>query len=997
MANQEVKVSLERCLGAAGTGACGQITEKDKLNYCSARESLCEELVFLLQEAVDMRWPFVPEKWQYKQDVTPNDKSNLSELIGGHLSQLLNVLEAAIVAREAEFALALLFLVDRFLYWTDQSGAVLKMSKLLHKRHPSAPVAPQLVIRQARVYLNSGKLQKAEYILSRLIINSGTTGCWKYHSESDRTLVQAVCLQIRGMILQKLGLWLEAAYLIWASLVGYYALPRPDKKGIGTSLGILANILLSMNDEDFRAFQTNPDVDLFLLGETSHRLLCAAKAAQMAVVYSQYTPLYVLTNVTAQGTCLLSYSFSVACHPKKRPEFLLKAKEAFEVGLLTNVEGQTITSKQELHTLIKAAYSLAVVHKWLDGPSESVTRATWACQEALTQFSHYTQADTRDRGGICAEIMRSVSRVKAELRVEPFVNSENHSFIPDSFRSGTDPFVRFTLDGFSKALQSFQKYHMSLCHSAEAKCESGNEEVDGARVCITAFGTTDCGTTDCNPEAGKTSGCDVSPLPERQCAKSLSSSWMKLSLTSSGSAKSAAVPVQDVGGATFLASQRPAARFSSSVSRGSEKSEMPESEIATAGSDLCPTDPPEDGLPRSLSQLVLDSSSLSNSFGSKSSWENILRSAGSHRSGKSTESSGSFFLMKTQDFQSTDPEYDPATGWEILRMSKSPETPNINNGNCKTTEPSTENSHGTPDELNQSPQTSNPRCNSCLKGNFLVQVASSGQYSLSRQDYQNLLAGVCHDCLLTRLGGDKTGFKLEQYDIAHNALHLKFSKASGLWTARETCAYVGRPMGLHGTHRNAIWIRFLHQEERLSNYVGKDYRKPTQIHFHLRDVERQMTAQYYVTEFNKRLYEKDIMAQMFFLPSEALLILSGDEIAGCVTVEPYMLGPFVKLTNNNKKKNDSLPATDYGLAFGHFTYLHSDGQDIVVDLQGWVTANGKGLTYLTDPQIHSTRIPRGPSNLGQGGIDSFLRDQHGPECKNICRLLNLPPLPKNPH
>lgn len=26
------------------------------------------------------------------------------------------------------------------------------------------------------------------------------------------------------------GLWLEAAELIWASLVGYYALPQPDKK-----------------------------------------------------------------------------------------------------------------------------------------------------------------------------------------------------------------------------------------------------------------------------------------------------------------------------------------------------------------------------------------------------------------------------------------------------------------------------------------------------------------------------------------------------------------------------------------------------------------------------------------------------------------------------------------------------------------------------------------------------------------------------------------------
>lgn len=33
-----------------------------------------------------------------------------------------------------------------------------------------------------------------------------------------------------------------------------------------------------------------------LLGDRSHRLLSAARAAKMAVVYSQYTSLYVLTN-----------------------------------------------------------------------------------------------------------------------------------------------------------------------------------------------------------------------------------------------------------------------------------------------------------------------------------------------------------------------------------------------------------------------------------------------------------------------------------------------------------------------------------------------------------------------------------------------------------------------------------------------------------------------------------------------------------------------------
>lgn len=58
----------------------------------------------------------------------------------------------------------------------------------------------------------------------------------------------------------------------------------------------------------------------------------------------------------------------------------------------------------------------------------------------------------------------------------------------------------------------------------------------------------------------------------------------------------------------------------------------------------------------------------------------------------------------------------------------------------------------------------------------------------------------------------------------------------------------------------------------LFSYVGKDYLEPKEIQFHLKDVERQMTAQYYVTEFNKSLYDKEVMAQIFFIPSEALLV-----------------------------------------------------------------------------------------------------------------------------
>ncbi|XP_039465254.1 alpha-protein kinase 1-like isoform X4 [Oreochromis aureus] len=195
MDSREVGDLLDECLGAAkaaGRQSTG-VSEADRLNYCSCRDLLCAELASLLQEAMDMKWPFAPEKWQYKQSVSATDKTNLNDLISKHLSQLLDLLKASIRAEEAHCALAVVFLVDRYLYWTDDSSRLLKIAKLLHRRYPETPIAPQLVIRQARLYFNSGKLQKAEYILSSLINNSGTTGRWIYHSESDRVLVQAAC------------------------------------------------------------------------------------------------------------------------------------------------------------------------------------------------------------------------------------------------------------------------------------------------------------------------------------------------------------------------------------------------------------------------------------------------------------------------------------------------------------------------------------------------------------------------------------------------------------------------------------------------------------------------------------------------------------------------------------------------------------------------------------------------------------------------------------
>ncbi|XP_061090756.1 alpha-protein kinase 1 [Conger conger] len=1550
MNNREVVAMLEECRQTAAAGSV-EPTDEAKEGFLRCRASLSAELSALLQDAAAMKWPFVPEKWQYKQAVTLEDKTTLKELISRHLPQLLMLLRASLLAGEPLWAASTVFLVDRFLYWVDTSKSLLKIAQALHKHYPTTPIAPQVVIRQARLSLNSGKLQKAEYILSSLINNSGATGCWVYHADSDRVLVQAVSVQVRGQVLQKLGMWIEAAELIWASLIGLHALPEPDRKGIGTSLGLLANILVSMNDTDFQAFIAGQHMDLRLLKERGHRLLAAAEAAKMAVVYSQYDSLYVLSNVVTQGICLLAYSFSPGCGPTEREAILGEAKEAFQIGLLAKREGEVVTSKQDLHLLIKAAYSLTVTHKWLGSARGQVIEASQVCQEVVEKLHAYSAVGGGERDALGAEIMGLVGRVKVVLGVKPFTTSDERSFIPDSYRSAEETPVRFSTDHFSEVMGRFRKHHASVCQAhrmsrsgasrsgvqecsvtcittmktatetldtegatekythdnwplgrrpdrqtkgghVEQQCSNElteGEETDGAtssegcgfkgmskktstscsfrdrpaslidagvrskgrnavtcairkaetrvdQKCLTEVSDEDgenVSSEDPGSLAGyegeSASGYRQSPHASSRGTSALPSSWESISYPDTESKKgpndtTARVSANDsvtewveVGmelqyetkdsnkenmkagqgskGCQFngvdngrnsssslkdpspfiepkkigkdkksvtRAKQRVAmwvdqqcptefsdeevnsetnskrlgikgmdkARTSSCSPRdgppsvikpkslnkwvdpqcptefsdeevnsetnskglgikGMDKartsscsprdgppsvikpkslnkwvdpqcptefsdeevnSETNSKRLGIKGMDKartsscsprdgppsvikpkslnkwvdpqCPTefsdeevnsetnskglgikgmdkartsscsprdgppsvikpkslskwvDPqcptefsdeevnsetnskglgikgmdkartsscsPRDGppsviKPKSLSKWVdpqcatefsdeevdgetslaghgfkgmgstrTASSPLGDSLGSNSSWQKLcLSDTGSPvTSGKDSrrpsdnhteeewvnvdcpkavkdevlDKAGSSF-KDTRRVGSLCDSLSSGSSWQKLSFSDAGSALSSGRGACSSAkqrvrvdrqcptegsdmedqrdtgsfparalkadyhqpeprqvDPKAEtedyvlgdlsmsaecdepkdsaaeiggvghfaepksfrimgNEEGREGELGklylddyQQPSYNNQSHNRCLGKCTLCSLVPECSPTLTEQDYKALLSGVCHKCLLNRLDVKKT-FRLRKHRTAYSALLLKYSKVTDRWTSRETKVFIGDPIGKKGCQRTAFWVQILHQEEVLGSYVGKTYQFEKEIRYHLTDVERQMTAQYYVTEFNKRLYEKSVPAQLFFIPSEVLLILEGDVITDCVTVEPYMLGDFVKLTNNTVYTNQNYEATDYGIAFGHFTYQLSGGKEVVVDLQGWVTDNGKGLTYLTDPQIHS--VTGVGSRHGARGIKQFLENQHGPQCNGICKALSL--------
>jgi hypothetical protein len=127
----------------------------------------------------------------------------------------------------------------------------------------------------------------------------------------------------------------------------------------------------------------------------------------------------------------------------------------------------------------------------------------------------------------------------------------------------------------------------------------------------------------------------------------------------------------------------------------------------------------------------------------------------------------------------------------------------------------------------------------------------------------------------------------------------------------------------------------------------------------------------------------------------------------CLDKEVYFGETFVELNNflkwntNTGENNESAHAKAQhcdlvAACFSHFTWSHTDGHLMVVDLQGWDNGN-QGLLF-TDPQIHVGKSTSSTSwsrldgsmvsigNLGKTGICRFFVNH---TCSETCHNLKL--------
>ena len=68
-------------------------------------------------------------------------------------------LYSALIDKNYSSAAAILFVMDRFIYWQGSSKYLLNMTDYIQRNSISTAIPPQIVIRKARIMKNEGDIQ----------------------------------------------------------------------------------------------------------------------------------------------------------------------------------------------------------------------------------------------------------------------------------------------------------------------------------------------------------------------------------------------------------------------------------------------------------------------------------------------------------------------------------------------------------------------------------------------------------------------------------------------------------------------------------------------------------------------------------------------------------------------------------------------------------------------------------------------------------------------
>eukprot|EP00960_Hanusia_phi_P039352 753859-Hanusia_phi.AAC.5 len=192
-------------------------------------------------------------------------------------------------------------------------------------------------------------------------------------------------------------------------------------------------------------------------------------------------------------------------------------------------------------------------------------------------------------------------------------------------------------------------------------------------------------------------------------------------------------------------------------------------------------------------------------------------------------------------------------------------------------------------------------------------------------------------------------------------------------------------VALEGATRELYRIKIMTKFRGCDNYVAKRYKSHVQAadEMYFTDCKMQMIAKKMADDFNKLKPPHRID----FLETFVLEMTTEQGMRQLFTAEKFVQGDYQKHSSNSGFVQEvHHRMTPH--AFSHFSYVHSKGKLMIVDIQG------VGDLW-TDPQIHAVDDEQGfgVGNLGLAGMAKFFRTYH---YNPLCEWIGLVPFQQSP-
>ena len=227
------------------------------------------------------------------------------------------------------------------------------------------------------------------------------------------------------------------------------------------------------------------------------------------------------------------------------------------------------------------------------------------------------------------------------------------------------------------------------------------------------------------------------------------------------------------------------------------------------------------------------------------------------------------------------------------------------------------------------------------------------------------------------------------FNRTERATKFTYSTETGKWEMQSARFRIAKDFFAEGGMRRSYRAMELGLDGSVTPLVVKLFKdpktKPATV-FH--EALTQAVAQKYGQGFNNLCQRKGLLLRINFLPvwvlhlTERSFLIDGVHHDTYATVEAFLPGSYIKLSDNSGRHLDDIPA-QAAQTFSHYTFLASGRRLVCVDIQGVSELaspeehGGVGYTAktlsLTDPQIHSLDGNMfGAGNLGIGGINAFI-------------------------